>query len=381
MEHQSTPILNIERRSFIKVAVAAGFASTAARAIAQHTSKSKEGDQPETGSGLPTIKDPGELRGEMLYRMLGKTGERVSAIGLGGSHIGKPSISKPESIRLIHEAIDRGITFMDNSWDYNEGQSELRMGEALSQAGYRDKVFLMTKIDGRGKEEASRQIETSLERLKTDRIDLLQHHEILRFDDADRIFAKDGAMEAFLAAKQAGKIRFIGFTGHKDPRVHLYMLETAAKNGFRFDTAQMPLNLMDAHFRSFAQLVVPQVTEQEIGVLGMKTFGGADGVILKSRTVEPLECLHYSLNLPTSVVITGIDKQQILDQAFDAVKTFRLMNEEQVAALVAKTKEVAKTGQYELFKTTSHFDTTAKHPDWLGGDSPEVQALAPQSAG
>ncbi|MBV8140558.1 MAG: aldo/keto reductase [Verrucomicrobia bacterium] len=371
----------MQRRNFLRVAVVAGLASTAVRAIAQHAPSSKEADQPEPASELPRIKDPGELRGEMLYRTLGKTGERVSAIGLGGSHIGKPALSKPESIRLIHEAIDRGITFLDNSWDYNEGQSELRMGEALSQNGYREKVFLMTKIDGRGKEEATRQIETSLERLKTDRIDLLQHHEILRFDDADRIFAKGGAMEAFLAARQAGKIRYIGFTGHKDPRIHLYMLETAAKNGFRFDTVQMPLNVMDAHFRSFAQLVVPKLTEEQIGVLGMKTFGGADGVILKSKTIEPLDCLHYSLNLPTSVVITGIDKQQILDQAFEAVKTFQLMNEEQLAALLAKTREVANTGQYELFKTTSHFDTTAKHPDWLGGDTPAVQALAPQNAG
>ena len=377
METQSTPIPKMERRSFIKVAVAAGLGSTAARAIAQHTSKGV--DQPL--SGLPRITDPGELRGEMLYRVLGKTGERVSAIGLGGSHIAKPAVPASESIRLIQEAIDRGITFMDNCWDYNEGQSEMRMGEALSQNGYRDKVFLMTKIDGRGKEEASRQIETSLERLKTDRIDLLQHHEILRFDDADRIFAEGGAMEAFLAAKQAGKIRFIGFTGHKDPRVHLYMLETAARHGFSFDTVQMPLNLMDAHFRSFAQLVVPQLTEQGIGVLGMKTFGGADGIILKSKTVEPLQCLHYSLNLPTSVVITGIDKQQVLDQAFNAVKTFRLMDDEQIAALVAKTQEVAASGRYELFKTTSHFDTTARHPDWLGGDTPAVQALAPQGAG
>jgi predicted oxidoreductase len=239
----------------------------------------------------------------------------------------------------------------------------------------------MTKIDGRGKEEASRQIETSLERLKTDRIDLLQHHEILRFDDADRIFAEGGAMEAFLAAKQAGKIRYIGFTGHKDFRVHLYMLDTAAKNGFKFDTVQMPLNLMDAHFRSFAQLVVPRLTELQIGVLGMKTVGGADGIILKSKTVEPLECLHYTLNLPTSGVITGIDNQEVLDQAFNAVKTYCPMDQEQIAGLLAKTRKAAATGQYELFKTTSHFDTTAKHPDWLGGDSPAVQALAPQGAG
>jgi predicted aldo/keto reductase-like oxidoreductase len=371
----------MERRNFIKVAVAAGLGSAAARTIAQQSPPSKGVEPADNGSGLPRVKDRGELRGEMLYRLLGSTGERVSAIGLGGSHIGRPALLVSESIRLIHQAIDRGITFMDNSWDYNEGQSEMRMGEALSQNGYREKVFLMTKIDGRGKEEASRQIETSLERLKTDRIDLLQHHEILRFDDADRIFAEGGAMEAFLAAKQAGKIRYIGFTGHKDPRIHLYMLETAAKNGFKFDTVQMPLNLMDAHFRSFAQLVVPRLTEQEIGVLGMKTFCGADGIILKSKTVEPLECLHYSLNLPTSVVITGIDKQEVLDQAFNAVKAFRSMDGEQIAALLAKTQKAAAAGHYELFKTTSHFDTTAKHPDWLGGDSPAVQALAPQGAG
>jgi hypothetical protein len=159
------------------------------------------------------------------------------------------------------------------------------------------------------------------------------------------------------------------------------MLETAAKNGFKFDTVEMPLNLMDAHFRSFAQLVVPRLTEQQIGVLGMKTFGGADGIILQSKTVEPLECLHYSLNLPTSVVITGIDNQEVLDQAFYAVKTFRPMDEEQIAGLLAKTQKAAAAGQYELFKTTSHFDTTAKHPDWLGGDRPAVQALAPQGAG
>ena len=371
----------MERRNFIKTAIAAGLGTAASRTLAQQPTASERVEQSDPGSGLPRVNDPGELRGEMLYRTLGSTGERVSAIGLGGSHIGKPALPVSESIRLIQEAIDRGITFMDNSWDYNEGQSEMRMGKALSQSGYREKVFLMTKIDGRGKEEATRQIETSLERLKTDRIDLLQHHEILRFDDPDRIFAEGGAMEAFLAAKQAGKIRFIGFTGHKDPRVHLYMLERAATNGFKFDTVQMPLNLMDAHFRSFAQLVVPRLREEQIGVLGMKTFGGADGIILKSKTVEPLECLHYSLNLPTSVVITGIDKQEILEQAFTAAKTFQPMNGEQVAALVAKTQKAAAGGQYELFKTTSHFDSTAKHPDWLGGDSPAVQALAPQGAG
>lgn len=321
------------------------------------------------------------MRGEMLYRQLGTTGQSVSVIGLGGSHIGKPAVTEVEATRLIHQAIDRGITFMDNSWDYNEGQSEMRMGNALAESGYRDRAFLMTKIDGRGKDMATRQIETSLTRLKTDHIDLVQHHEILRFDDPDRIFGPEGAMEAVLEAKQAGKIRFIGFTGHKDPRIHLYMLETAAKHGFKFDTVQMPLNVMDAHFCSFARLVVPRLVATNIGVLGMKTFGGADGVILKSKAIEPIDCLHYSLNLPTSVVITGIDNQKVLDQAFEAVKTFHPLDEKEVIALIGKTESVAVDGKYELFKTSSHFDTTAKHPDWLGDDSPSVQKLAPQSAG
>ena len=345
--------------------------------------QNRNSDQEDTSKREPLLRvtDPGEMKGEMLYRKLGGTGESVSAIGLGGSHIGKPAVTEAEATRLIHQAIDRGLTFMDNSWDYNEGQSEMRMGSALAEAGYRDKAFLMTKIDGRGKDIATRQIETSLERLKTDRIDLVQHHEILRFDDPDRIFGPDGAMEAVLEAKQAGKIRFIGFTGHKDPRIHLYMLETAAKHGFKFDTVQMPLNVMDAHFRSFARIVVPHLIEAGIGVLGMKTFGGADGVILKSQSIGPIDCLHYSLNLPTSVVITGIDNQKVLDQAFAAVKTFHLLDEQEVATLLAKTESIAGEGKYELFKTSSHFDTTAKHPDWLGDDSPSVQKLAPQSAG
>jgi len=323
---------------------------------------------------IPLTSSPGSLKGDMLYRTLGRTGERVSAIGMGGYHIGNHGLTEDESIRLIRSAIDRGITFMDNSWDYNEGQSEVRMGKALKD-GYRQKVFLMTKIDGRTKEVAQQQIETSLQRLQTDHVDLVQHHEIIRFDDPDRIFAEGGATEAVLDAKKAGKIRYTGFTGHKDPHVHLYMLKVAEEHGFRFDTVQMPLNVMDAHFRSFGQMVLPELVKKEIGVLGMKSMG--DGVILKSKVVSPMECLHYALSLPTSVVITGIDKPEILDQSFQAVKNFQPMSREQVAQLLAKTKEVAMAGKYELFKTSSHFDSTAKHPDWLGGDAPAVQRLAP----
>ncbi len=365
----------MKRRDFFKTAALCTAASTIPTAFAEV--KSPEPQETSSMNQIPLSTSAGTRKGDMLYRTLGRTGEKVSAIGLGGFHIAQPNVTEDDSIRLVRSAIDRGITFMDNSWDYNEGQSEIRMGKALKD-GYREKVFLMTKIDGRTKEAAARQIETCLERLQTDHIDLVQHHEVIRFDDPNRIFAEEGANEAVVAAQKAGKIRYIGFTGHKDPHIHLYMLKVAAEHGFRFDTVQMPLNVMDAHFRSFAQMVLPELVKQEIGVLGMKSMG--DSVILKSKAVSPIECLHYALSLPTSVVITGIDKPEILDQAFEAAKTFQPMNREQITQLLAKTKEVAMSGKYELFKTSSHFDSTAKHPDWLGGEAPEVKKLAPPSA-
>src|SRR5712671_3478558 len=201
-------------------------------------------------------------------RVLGSTGERVSPIGLGGWHLGLPTVGEQLSLRIVRTAIDRGVNFMDHSWDYNGGASEIRVGKALRD-GYRDKVFLMTKIDGRSKREATRQLDESLRRLQTDRIDLVQHHEVIRFEDPDRVFDPEGANAALLEARQAGKLRYIGFTGHKDPHVHLYMLEVARSHGFTFDTAQMPLNVMDAHYRSFEKLVVPELVRQGIGVLGM----------------------------------------------------------------------------------------------------------------
>lgn len=228
-----------------------------------------------------------EITEGMPYRALGRTGVKVSAIGLGGYHIGKKEIDEAESIRIIRSAIDRGITFMDNCWDYNDGASEIRMGKALRD-GYRQKAFLMTKVDGRTKEAAARQIEECLLRLQTDHIDLMQMHEIIRLEDPDRSFTDGGAMEALIEAKQAGKIRYIGFTGHKDPLVHLRMLEIAAANTFRFDAVQLPLNVMDAHFRSFEHHVLPLLVKDEVGVLGMKALG--DPFILQSQTVTPIEC-------------------------------------------------------------------------------------------
>jgi len=309
----------------------------------------------------------------MIYRDLGRTGVKVSAIGLGGSHIGKSKLSTREAVRLIQTAVDHGLTFMDNSWDYNDGESERRMGKALKK-DYRAKAFVMTKIDGRDKKEAARQLDESLSRLKMDYVDLLQHHEVIRYDDVDRIFAKGGANEALLAAQRAGKTRFIGFTGHKDPHVHLYMLETAKKNGFRFDAVQMPLNLFDAQYRSFEQMVLPELVAENIGVLGMKSLGG--GVLLESKMVTPMQCLHYALTLPTSVVITGIDSPKILKQALEAAATFRPLNKKEIAQMRASSAEAAAKGEFELFKTTSIYDSTARNPEWLGEESSRTQKLA-----
>ncbi len=359
------------RRSFLKstAAVTAGLAATPTLARAATDTEKKAAavnTQISAPADLALLEGPmpGEVRkGDMIYRPLGATGEMVSLIGMGGFHLGKTS-TEAEAIRLIHEAVDRGITFMDNSWDYNLGTSELRAGKALKEGGYRDKVFQMTKIDGRTKKAAMRQVEESLARLQTDRLDLVQHHEIIRMEDPDSIFKQDGAMEALVEAKQQGKLRFIGFTGHKDPLIHLRMLQVAKENDFHFDTVQMPINVMDAHFRSFSAQVLPVLVHEKIAPLAMKTFG--DHFILDTKLAEPMEMLHFSMSLPVSVVITGIDKQEVLDQALEAVKTYQPMNKAAVAALLSKTRTAATKGETELYKTTWHFDSTAQNPDWLG---------------
>jgi len=331
--------VTLSRRSFVKAAAGA----TLLAGVNPETLLA------ETTQGVP-------------QRALGRTGEKISAMGLGGYHIGKQA-EESDSITIIRKAIDSGIAFLDNCWDYNGGASEIRMGKALRD-GYRQKAFLMTKIDGRTKEAAARQIDESLKRLQTDHVDLMQFHEVIRLEDPDRIFANGGAIEAMVEARQAGKIRYIGFTGHKDPVVHLRMLEVAAAHQFRFDAVQMPLNVMDAHFRSFERQVLPRLIADQIGVLGMKSMG--DPFILESKTVTPIECLHYALNLPTSTVITGIDSPKILDQALEAARTFKPMNKEMVAALLARTAAAAANGKYELFKTESRYDGTAHNPQWMG---------------
>jgi predicted aldo/keto reductase-like oxidoreductase len=268
-----------------------------------------------------------------------------------------------ESIRIIRTALDSGITFLDNCWDYNNGQSEIRMGKALRD-GYRQKAFLMTKIDGRTRQAAAQQLEESLRRLQTDHIDLLQFHEVIRDTDPDRIFAKGGGMEAVLEAKKQGKVRYIGFTGHKSPDIHLKMLNTAFAHNFTFDAVQMPLNVMDAHYDSFEKKVLPVLVKHNIGVLGMKPMG--DKIILKSKTASPIECLHYAMNLPTSVVITGCDSLEILQQAIGAAKAFKPMSAGEVSSLLAKTAPAAAKGEFEEYKTTHNFDGTYQNPQWLG---------------
>ncbi len=331
--------LALTRRSFIKISAAASVAY---------------------GIGMPpsqaVVKE-----GDMIFRSLGSTGEKVSAIGLGGYHAGNPP--EDEAIRLIRSAIDQGINFMDNCWDYHNGGSEVRMGKALRD-GYRDRVFLMSKIDGHTKAAAALQIDESLKRLQTDHVDLMQFHEVIRPEDPAKIFADGGSMEAMLAAKQAGKVRFIGFTGHKDPAIHLRMLEAAREHKFRFEAVQMPLNVMDAHFKSFEKNVLPVLTREKIGVLGMKPMGS--GRILKSNTATPLECLRYALSLPASVVITGMESQRDLNQALEAVRGFQPFQPQELAALLDKTREAALKGEFEQFKTTTQYDGTLHNPKWLG---------------
>jgi aryl-alcohol dehydrogenase-like predicted oxidoreductase len=349
----------MQRRDFMKAVSAAAGIPAAAGGLLSGADVLAAGPDDKSEK---TERPKDVVRGDMRYRPLGRTGEEVSALGVGGFHIGVQK-DEQESIRIVRSAIDAGVTFLDNSWDYNDGTSEVRMGKALKD-GYRKKAFLMTKIDGRTKQAAAKQIDESLKRLDVAVIDLLQHHEIIRMEDPDRIFAEGGAMEAFLDAKKAGKIRFIGFTGHKDPLVHLRMLDVAAKHHFRFDTVQMPLNVMDAHFRSFGRNVLPVLAKEGIGVLGMKPM--ASGLILKSNTVTAAQCLHYAMSLPTSVVIAGMDSMDVLKHHLEAVKTFEPMTDEQMAALLQKTAAAAADGKFEPFKTSNPFDSTAKHPEYLG---------------
>jgi predicted aldo/keto reductase-like oxidoreductase len=301
--------------------------------------------------------------GAMPFRRLGRTGEKVSLLGIGGYHIGRPSLPESTAIGIVRTALDAGVNFLDNSWDYNKGVSEIRMGKAL-QDGYRDRAFVMTKIDGRTAESATRQLDESLRRLQIDRLDLIQIHEVIRMNDPERVFAPGGAIEGLVKARDAGKVRYIGFTGHKSPDIHLHMLELADRHGFVFDTVQMPLNVMDAHFNSFSRRVLPAALAKDIGVLGMKPMG--DTVILRSRTATAVECLNYAMNLPVSVCITGCDSMKILEQGLEVARNFKPLSQDEVAAILAKTELAASKGEFELYKTTDHNDSTSRNPQNLG---------------
>jgi predicted aldo/keto reductase-like oxidoreductase len=333
--------LPFTRRNFIKSTVAAGLS---------------------TGLGASVLAADDERRNGIPYTTLGSTGVKVSRIGLGGANIGFLK-QESESIQIIRAAVDGGINFMDNCWDYNKGQSEIRMGKALRD-GYRDKVFLMTKIDGRTKQSAAQQINESLQRLQTDYVDLMQFHEIIRMSDPDRIFAAGGAFEAMMDAQKAGKVRYVGFTGHKSPEIHLHMLATAKTHGFKFDAVLMPINVMDAHYDSFEKKVLPGLLDAKIGALGMKSLGG--GVFLRSKTVTPVECIQYAMSTGVDVLVTGCDSIPILNQAITTAQNFKPLTQKEVTAILDKTAPVAQGGQFELYKSTTRFDGTTKNPQYLG---------------
>jgi aryl-alcohol dehydrogenase-like predicted oxidoreductase len=283
-------------------------------------------------------------------------------MGLGGAHLGLPS--EKDAIRIVHEAMDHGLTFLDNCWDYHGGESERRMGKAL-RGGYRDTAFLMTKLDGRTAAAAAEQLDQSLRRLETDHVDLLQIHEVIRDSDPARVFAAGGAIEALVRARDAGKTRFIGFTGHKSAAIHLAMLEMARRHGFRFDAVQMPLNVMDAQYGddSFEKKVLPVLLREDIGVLGMKPLGS--GILLESHAVTAVECLRYAMSLPVSVTITGVDSIGVLQQGLHTALGFEPMTEQEKQTVLAHAAAAARTGEFEKYKTTAVFDSTSHHPRWL----------------
>ncbi len=349
----------IDRRRFVQaLGLLAAQAAWRRRAHGGVPKGPQKGAPKEGETQLPT-------GATMPMRTLGRTGVKVSLLGIGGFHLGIPRDDK-EAVRIVHAAMDHGVTFLDNCWDYNDGKSELRMGLALAD-GRRPRAFLMTKLDGRTKAAAEQQLEQSLRRLRTDHIDLVQVHEVIRMVDPERVFGPGGAIEALVAARQAGKLRFIGFTGHKDPAIHLHMLETAKKHGFTFDTVQMPVNVMDAHYKSFTRTVIPLAREKEMGVLGMKALGS--GILLQSGAVAAPECLRWSMAQPVSVQITGCDTMGVLEQALSVALDFTPMPAAAAAELLARSAGPAADGRYEKFKTSSTFDGTAHNPKWLDSAS------------
>jgi uncharacterized protein len=283
-------------------------------------------------------------------RPLGRTGIEVSILGVGGFHLGATK-DQEEATRLVQHALDAGINFFDNAWEYHDGESEARLGRALE--GRRKEAVVMTKLctHGRNKRVAMQMLEESLGRLKTDHLDVWQIHEVVYENDPDMIFGPDGAAEALLQAKKDGKVRFVGFTGHKDPAIHLKMLS----HGFPFDTVQMPLNPFDATFRSFQSQVLPEAKKQGIAVLGMKSLGGS-GEMVKNGALTPSEALRYAMSLPVACTISGMDSMEVLEQNLKIALNFEPMSEAECQALAARCADYAADGRLELFKSTTMYD-------------------------
>lgn len=321
------------RREFLQQAAGAATAAALAERVLTGTAIA-------SSNGIPT-------------RELGRTGERVSILCLGGWHAGAAE-DDADAVRLVHAAIDEGITFMDNAWEYHEGRAEQLMGQALAQDGYRQKAFLMTKNCSRDYEGSKENLEDSLRRLRTDVIDLWQFHELIYDNDPEWVFEK-GAMKAALEAQKAGKVRYIGFTGHKDPRIHLQMLEKP----FAWDTAQMPINVADAHYRSFQNDVVPVCLKKKVAVIGMKALGGGGrgGSVFTSRTdLTPAECYRYALSQPVASQVVGLTSLDQLKQAVAVARDFEPMGEPEKQALLDRVAPEAGDGRHEMFKSTQAFD-------------------------
>jgi uncharacterized protein len=339
--------ISLSRRNFLKISLAGTIMGPLTPFGYQNPKEVNAA--PSAGQSLGSAPPTVDVVNGMPYRSLGKTGAKVSLLGVGGWHIG--AIPSPqEAISVIRTALDEGVNFLDNAWDYNHGQSEERMGQALRD-GYREKAFLMTKVCARDAKGAMENLEDSLRRLKTDVIDLWQFHEISHDIDREMIFAMDGAIHAANKAKEQGKVRFIGFAGHKSPRVHLKML----RQDFPWDAVQMPINILDAHYESFAREVVPALVQRGIGVVAMKST--ASGAIIRDTNVSAAECLRYAMSLPVSVVISGMDNVEMAGKNIATAKVFKPMTEAERSGLLARVRDVAVDGRLERFKSTQDFDS------------------------
>lgn len=341
------------RRQFLRRVgmIGAGLALT--DLILQHSkseaaspNSEKMSQQPGETSEIAAQKSTGEIP----RRSFGRTGVEVSAIGLGGYHMGVPK-DEQEAIRIIHEAMDAGIDFMDNAWEYNDGVSEQRLGKALR--GRRDRAFVMTKVctHGRDRKVAMQQLEQSLRRLQTDHIDLWQIHEVVYDNDPELHFARGGVIEALEQAKKEGKVRFVGFTGHKDPTIHLKMLSY----NYPFDACQLPLNCFDASFRSFEKQVLPELQKRGIAAIGMKSLGGS-GEPVKQGAIAPQQALSYAMSLPVATTVSGIDSLKVLRQNLGIARGFTPMSAEQMQALRDRYARYAADGRFELYKTSKQYD-------------------------